>query len=316
MNDQRIDLNNVIWEYRTSRALQVANNLNIFAALAQGPMSVRQLSKRCRTKPDMTEKLLIACAAMGLVEKQGDLYANSKLAETYLVPDSTMYQGHIIRHASFVWKFWDQLADQIRLEPVAEEETHEDFILAMRDIAVGGRVQLVASAVDLTGRRKLFDVGGGPGTYSIAFCRQYPELRAVILDLPETMPIARKMIAEARLEDRIRFVPGSWDTHDFGEANDVVLLSNILHGESSKAKMKLKKAYESMAAGGLLVIQDFVLNDEKTGPLIPALFNIMVGAYCRAELFSVIRESGFIDPAVVKTSETHDSTIITAVKAG
>ena len=93
-----------------------------------------------------------------------------------------------------------------------------------------------------------------------------------------------------------------------------MLLSNVLHGPGSKAEMKLKKAYDSMVDGGLLVVQDFLLNDEKTGPLIPALFNVMVGTYSRRELLSMIKETGFTNATVVVSSQEIGFTWITAEK--
>lgn len=81
------------------------------------------------------------------------------------------------------------------------------------------------------------------------------------------------------------------------------LLSDVMHGPGSKAQMKLKKAYDSLVCGGLVVIQEFLLNDRKAGPLIPALFNVMVGAYSQAELFGIVEETGFIKPKLVISSE-------------
>jgi hypothetical protein len=94
----------------------------------------------------------------------------------------------------------------------------------------------------------------------------------------------------------------------------VVLLSNILHGPASKADIKLKKAYDSMVQGGLLVVQDFLLNDEKSGPLIPALFNVMVGTYSCCELLSIIKAAGFEHAKVIVSSQEIGFTWITAIK--
>ena len=107
---------------------------------------------------------------------------------------------------------------------------------------------------------------------------------------------------------------GNWDTDSFGEDSDVVLLSNVLHGPTSQSDMKLGKAYDSMTAEGLLVVQEFLMNDEKTGPLIPALFNIMVGAWSQAELLDVIGKAGFKDARLVSSCEEIGCAWITAVK--
>ena len=69
-----------------------------------------------------------------------------------------------------------------------------------------------------------------------------------------------------------------------------------------------------MVSGGLLVIQEFLLNDSMTGPLISALFNIMVGAYSQSQLLSIVEKSGFLEGKVVASSEKLGSSWITAQK--
>jgi hypothetical protein len=306
MHGKATALDDLTWAYRAARVLQVANSLDVFTALSGKQLSAQQISTQVGGKPDMTEKLLIACAAMGLIEKKGIGYQNTELAQTYLVRGQPLYQGHIIAHAASVWDFWHTLEDQTVLDTTcrkSKENEHRNFIMGMHNIAVAGRARTFTDTVDLSGRRRLFDVGGGPGTYSIAACKLYPELTATVLDVPETASIAREVIAGEGMQDRVSVCEGNWDTDSFGEKNDVVLLSNVLHGPASNAPMKLRKAHDSLVNEGLVVIQEFLLNDVKTGPLIPALFNIMVGAYSEGELLSIVKEQGFLEPKVVACSE-------------
>ncbi len=310
-------LNDLNWGYRAARVLHVANTLSLFTILSEKPMSAEQICRTIKSDPEMMKKLLMACTSMGLLEKEGNQYKNTELAQTYLVRGRKLYQGDIIAHAATVWDFWSRLADHVTLgsERVAiNPDDHRNFIMGMHNIAVAGRAQLFIDSVDLTGRKKLFDVGGGPGTYSIAACRRYPELKAVVFDLPETIAITKEIISKEGIQDVITVREGDWETDDFGEDNDVVLLSDVMHGPGSKAQMKLKKAYDSLLCGGLVVIQEFLLNDRKTGPLIPALFNVMVGAYSQAELFGIVEETGLIKPKLVISSEELGSSWVTAGK--
>jgi hypothetical protein len=318
MNDKVAMLYDLSWGYREARVLHVANEIDLFTTLSDKEMTLEEISQTCSTKPDMTEKLLIACIAMDLLEKRGPQYKNTELSKTYLVRGRELYQGDIIAHSGKVCNFWNSLEDEVRVTTRLEkkpEDEHRDFIMGMHNITVAGRADAFINNIGLAGRRKLLDVGGGPGTYSIVACRRYPELEAVVFDLPETIAIAKEVIAREGMQDRVSTQEGDWDTDAFGEGNDVVLLSNILHGPGSKAKMKLKKAYDSMVDGGLLLVQDFLLNDEKTGPLIPALFNIMVGAYSNRELLSIVKEAGFVNATVVVSSQEIGFTWITAKKS-
>jgi len=251
--------------------------------------------------------------ALGLLEKDDGRYNNTPLAAEYLVLGGEFYQGDIIAHSAIVWETWDKLPEDIRNEQVEACE-HKDFILGMHNIAVAGRVQLYLEHVDLSGRKRLFDVGGGPGTYSIEACRKYPELKATIFDLPETIAIAKEFVVNSGVGDRITLQEGDWNGNDFGEGNDVVLLSDVMHGPESGAGMLLDKAFESMISGGLLVVQEFLLNDEKSGPLTSSLFNIMVGAFSVEELFMEIEKSGYIQPVLVAEDEQMGSSWVRAVK--
>ncbi len=314
-------LHDLGWAYREAMVLGLTNKMGIFTALAGGEMTLEQLSQSCGTKTEATEKLLIACVAMELLKKSEDKYRNSEIGQKYLVRGGELFQGDIIAHSDSVRKLWDEFEKGIFVEPKPEDPSveHRNFIIGMDNLAAGGRGRIFADCIDLSGRKKLMDVGGGPGSYSIAACKRYPELTATVFDLPETIAIAREVIAREGMADRVSVTEGNWDTDSFGEGNDVVLLSNILHGPISNSDMKLGKAYDSMTAGGaegggLLVVQEFLMNDEKTGPLIPALFNIMVGAWSQAELLDVIGKAGFKDARLVSSCEEIGCAWITAVK--
>lgn len=296
------------WAFRASRVLHVANSLNLFTLLASHPLSVEEIARELNTHQDYTERLLIALCAMGLLEKRDGRYQNTLLSETFLVQGSPLYQGEAIAHSSDLWDFWTRLPAVVRtgrrdaslseLPPPPENAGHQHFIRAMHNLGVTGSAQMVAQAVDLSSARRLLDVGGGPGTYSIAFCQRFPQIECVLFDLPETLEIAREVITQFGLEDRIHLQAGDWNKDDFGEHFDAVLMSNILHGPGSQAPMKLRKAYRALNPGGYLLVQDFILNAEKTGPLLPALFNLMVGAYSEPEIRAEIEQAGFREVGV------------------
>jgi precorrin-6B methylase 2 len=309
-------INDLTWAYRESKVLQVANSLGIFERLSNQKLRVDEICRVCKTKPDLTERLLIACVAMGLLDKDDQCYFNSDFANKYLTGGKKLYQGNMIAHSAKVWQFWDKLEDQIRETEKESDpkEDHRNFIMAMENITLGERGKLFLDNIDLSHRKKLFDVGGGPGTYSILACKKYPQLEAVVFDLPETIAIAKEVIEREKMQDRITVIEGNWSCDCFGCENDVVLLSNVLHGGEIETAMKLKKAYDSLTGGGLLVIQEFLLNANKSGPLIPALFNIMVGAFSTEEIKRLIKETGFIDVEIQAVSKDFSSTWLKAAK--
>jgi ADP-ribose pyrophosphatase YjhB (NUDIX family) len=311
-------LNDLSWGYRSACVLQTAVIIGLFEVLSEKPTGLEEICRRCGTKPDMTEKLVIACTALGLIEKEGSLYRNSEISKTYLVCRAKLYQGNMIAHSANAGEFWASLPDNIFEQGTAKPQrnAHQDFILGMHNITMAGRGKIFLDNIDLSGRQKLLDVGGGPGTYSIMACRDNPQLRAVVFDLAETISITKEIITKHRMQERVSVQEGNWETDEFGQSYDVVLMSNILHGAASHAEMKLAKAYKSMDEGGLLVIQEFLLKNDKSGPLVPALFNVMVGAYSEAELLFLIENAGFVGPQVVTLDEGWGCGWITALKQG
>jgi hypothetical protein len=313
------------WAYRQARLVQVASGVGLCRRLAQGPARHAVLALDLRLDGPMVERLLIALAAMDLVVRTDGQWDLSPRGRATLVPDSPLYQGNTLAHAGQVWRFWNDLESSVRGEeggwvytPLGEPaaRSHRDFILAMHNMAMAGRAAVLADLVDMTGRRTLIDVGGGPGTYAMALCERWPDLRATVFDLPETVAIAREVIGRMGMTDRVATLAGDWDKDDFGRGHDAVLLSNVMHGVAGGAEMKLAKAAASLAPGGLLIVQEFLLNAEKTGPLIPALFNVMVGAFSEPELTERISAAGFADIRILPMPATAGTTVVTAVRCG
>ena len=179
-----------------------------------------------------------------------------------------------------------------------------EFILAMVDVA-GAATGSFLEAIDplgITERRKLLDLGGGPGSYAIALCERYPDLEAVLFDLPETVPIAREEIERHGLAGRIETIAGDYMTDPLGEGYDLLLVSNIVHSLSRDDMTRLlSRARSAMIPGGLAVVRDFRLDGSRTKPLESALFaiNMLVSTeggncYTAEEMKEAFREAGFV----------------------
>jgi predicted O-methyltransferase YrrM len=306
----------LITAHWTAGALMAATKLDLFSALAEGKATLKEIATRCDTDPTWTEKLLIACTALGVVKKTGDRFQNTPVADEFLVKSSPAYQGNLILHFNNVWERFGELDHTIRTRARGpkelsarqarnEKETAmatQTWVWALHNVAMGGQAAALANALDLRGRKKLCDVGGGSGAYAIALCQRFPDLTAVVLEAPEILPLAQQIIKEAGLAKRITTHPCDFLRDTYGKDYDVLLLSGILHGISEKdRKQVLKKAYQALAQGGLLVIQDMLLNEDKTGPVLPALLslNMTMGiAYSAAEITAWIEQAGFDQPKI------------------
>jgi SAM-dependent methyltransferase len=152
-----------------------------------------------------------------------------------------------------------------------DPEERRDFLLGMFNVAQQ-QAGIIAQALDLSARSHLLDIGGGPGTYALHFCRINPRLRATVFDLPTSGPIARQVIENHNLSGRIDFVGGDY-LSDPLPRGDVAWLSQVLHSEGpARAEFLLRRAADCLPPGGLLCVQDFMLDNDRGGPVHPALF--------------------------------------------
>lgn len=288
-------------------ALHAAVRLDVFTHLAGGTPTTAELAATLGAAPRGVQRLLEALAALGWATRAGDGWTATPFAARHLARTSPDYLGHIISHHHLLMDSWSRLHEAVATgAPVRERSSHiddeharESFLMGMYNLAslAGPRV---AAAVDLAGRRRLLDLGGGPGTYAIHFCLRHPQLTAVVCDLPTTRGFAERTIARHGLQDRIAFAAADYNEEPLPGGCDVAWLSQVLHGEGPAAAAALvRKAAEALGPGGLLLVQEFVLDDDRLGPLHPALFglNMLVGtpdgqSYSGAELTAMLRAAG------------------------
>ena len=163
-----------------------------------------------------------------------------------------------------------------------------------------GQFLAVALGPHLGGRRHLLDVAGGSGIYASTIVAAHPQLRAMVLEQAPVDALTRSEIARHGLEDCVEVITGDMFDGDWPQA-DIVLLSNVLHDwDFPEVRILLEHAASALPEGGLLVVHDAFIDDDKTGPLAVAeysalLMNITQGkCYTPAEFAEVMREVGFV----------------------
>jgi precorrin-6B methylase 2 len=296
--------------YRSSMVLFAATELDIFTPLSTGGMTGEDLARACGAQSEPTRMLLDACAAEGLLTRAGDLFQNTPLADAYLVRGRPAYIAHGLKFAEDLYPAWGRLADTVRTgRPAMPQDTMlgEDkaktraFVYAMHERARGISAVLPYN-VDFSGRHRLLDVGGGPGTYSIGLVRQTPGLTSTVLDLPGVLEVTREIVAEHGAADRIELRSGDYKSASFGSGYDAALLSGIMHREApATCRMLLQKAFDAMVPGGMAVVSDvFFENDDKNSPPFATYFalNMMLmaehgSAHAKTEMSAWMREAGF-----------------------
>ncbi|MCX6633079.1 MAG: methyltransferase [Candidatus Solibacter sp.] len=301
------DLTGLIRGFQESRAVLTALELDLFTAVGDGA-SAAQVATRLGTDPRATEMLLNALASLRLLLKREEIFHNSQAAARYFAAGSRDNARPALLHTAHLWQRWSTLTDCVRAgTAVARDEAArrgqdwtEAFIAAMHRNA-SERAPLVVRAAGAQNARRMLDVGGGSGAYSIAFVQANAALRADILDLAAVEPIARRHIEAAGVADRITIRTGDLRSGPLGEAYDLVFVSAICHMLSPEENLDLlRRCREALAPGGRVVIQDFILEPDKTAPRFAALFalNMLVGtrggsSYSEPEYAGWLGEAGF-----------------------
>jgi SAM-dependent methyltransferase len=299
--------------------------LDVFTPLDDGPKTPEELTQKIQCDNRALTMLLNALAAMGLLVKSGEHYSLSSLAKEFLVKHSPRYMGYIIRHHHRLMSSWAMLPQTVRTgQPTRgqrrSDDDREDFLLGMFNLASGIAPGL-AKNLDLTGRERLLDLGGGPGTYAIHFCLENPVLRATVFDMAGTKRFAEATISRFGVGDRVEFVAGDYHHDPLPGGYDVAWLSHILHAEGPEGcRNILAKAAKALKPGGLLLVHEFILRDAMDGPLFPALFslNMLLGtqagqSYSEAQLKDMLAGVGARDIRRLDFAGPNDSGIIQGV---
>ncbi len=313
--------------YWQSCAIHAGVKLDVFTAIGEKGLTGKEVAEKIGGNERSVAMLLNALTAMGLLEKEEDVFSNTDAAATFLSKDAPGYIGYMLLHHHHLMAQWARLYEGVLSGgPVesrinfSDEETRESFLMGMFNIAMR-QAPVLTTHVDLSGRSRLLDLGGGPGTYAIHFCRCNPDLRATVYDLPTTRPFAEKTIRKFDLSDRIDFMEGDFLKEGVKGKYDAVWISHILHGEGPEDCARiLTKAASALEPGGLIIVHDFILDDTMDGPLHPALFsmNMLLGtdhgqSYSQAQLTSMLADNGFRDIRRLSYKGPTDSAIMTGV---
>ncbi|MGO9402883.1 MAG: methyltransferase [Terriglobales bacterium] len=300
-------LDQMIRGYMPSRCLLTALELDIFTAVGDGA-NAEQIGAKVHANARAVGMLLNALVALGLLSKSGDNYKNTPESARFFVQGSRDNHRNGLLHIANIWHRWSTLTDAVRTGTrvaIGRDDTPEwtrSFIAAMQRNSKD-RAPLVVKALGTTGVRRILDLGGGSGAYSIAFAKACPDVRCEILDIPEVVPLTAEYVSQAGVSAQVRLRPGDMLQDDFGSSYDIIMLNAICHMFSEEQNRDIfRRAHQALAPKGRLVVQDFILNSDKTGPQHAALFslNMLVStdsgaSHSEAEYTGWMKDAGFTE---------------------
>ncbi len=332
VHDDPAPILDLIEAFRRSKAMFTAVRLGVFDRLEGEPQTAESLAVQLNLNAAALTRLLDACVALRLLDREDQTYHNTPRASKYLTSTSPdTFSGYIVYSDQSLYQLWAHLDDAIREGTnrwpqtfgsrdalfdyyFRDPDATASFVKAMNGF---GRLSSprIVRGFDLSRFRQLVDVGGATGHLAIAACEAYPELHATVLDLPRVEPFARAHIEQSAVANRIEFVSGDFFSEAL-PAGDLYSLGRILHDWPDPQIHKLlEKIFAALPVGGGVLIVEALVNDDRTGPVYALMqdLNMLVCTEGRertfAEYRALLEAAGFTDA----TSHTSGSLVDTVL---
>jgi SAM-dependent methyltransferase/predicted transcriptional regulator len=295
--------------FQKSRILLSGFELDIFTNIEESGITNKQISYNLILDEHACERLMNALVSLGFLKKKNHLFYNTTESSAFLSRKSPDYLGGLM-HSNHLWNTWSNLTKVIKTGVSAHpdeinsrgEDWLTPFITAMHDRAKK-QAPLQLASIDLSEIKSILDIGGGSGAYSMEFASRKPGIDATVFDLPNVVPITKVFLEKEGFSDKVKTYAGDYTTDDLPGGFDMVFLSAIIHSNSLEVNADLiKKCFGSLNKNGRIVIQDWIMNNDRTQPTPGAVFaiNMLVGTesgdcYTEPEVTEMLSAAGFKD---------------------
>lgn len=317
------------WQFQPACVLAAAADLDLFEAMGEDALAAEEIAKRIHGDLRGARILLDALAALEILEKDGGRYSVPVSLRPFVRPGVPGSVLAMIQHQANCLRGWSRLAEAVRSgEPAPRtpsvrgaEKDREAFIEAMDVINRSAAPDVIGDLMPLEFTH-ILDVGGGSGTWTIAWLGANPDARGTLFDLPAVVPLADERLTHAGLRDRVELVPGDFYVDDLPTGADLAWISAIVHQNSREQNRELfRKVHAALAPGGRILVRDFVMDEARTSPVGGALFAVNMlaltprgGTFTMGELAEDLEAVGFEGVEAIRRNETMHS-VVSARKA-
>ncbi|MFN8482239.1 MAG: methyltransferase [Anaerolineae bacterium] len=319
--------------YRESQVLIACAELAVFETLGSASKTALDVARQVGVDASALARLMNAAVAVGLLEKDGEMYRNSPVGLACLAEPGPTYVGNLVRREGAFYRRWSRLTEAVQIggrpvENVRDEGSNNwvrEFQYALYDLARTNGPSVAAALAPLLPQdrpARVIDIGGGHGGYSLALAKHYPGLEAIVFDLPPVQEVTEEIIASEDMQAHVRMQPGNFKSDELGSGYDLALLFGVLVSETQPDSVALlRKTHAALNSGGWIVLRGFYLNRDRTGPLESTLFDLHMllstgagGAHTLVELSAWLQEAGFLVPDIIQVSDPEQTRLLVAQK--
>lgn len=314
--------------YQRTAALKAAIDLDLFTSIAEGQATASALATKVHGTERAVRMLCDSLVALGFFTKTGNRYGLTTDSAAFLDRNSPMYAGSARNFlaSSFVVDSFRDLAAVVRSgrplsdQPFAEEDEHAAWAAFARDMAPLAYTvaQETAKLFAQDSAIKVLDVAAGHGMFGIAIAQLNPRATIVALDWPSVLAIAEQNAKRFAISERYYLLHGDALAVDLGAEFDAVVMPNVMHLWDRPTNVRfLKKVHAALEPKGRLVIIDFVPNEDRVSPQVPALFALNMLAnttagdvYTVSEHRAMLRQAGFPDCQIRQLPPTPHTAVV------
>jgi len=297
---------------KIARWVMAATKLGLFEALEKGPASADQIGRQCGTNLDATAKLLGFLTTAGYVSHRSGTFSLTAKTRKWMLKSSptSLYDSMLFQYME--WKFIEGSEEFLKTgKPIdfhaqmsaPEWETYQK---GMRSVAGTNAREVVRAVPVPRGAQRMLDIGGSHGYYSVALCRKYPGLSAIILDLPQAIASAAGILAKEAMGDRVRHQAGNALTTDLDESQyDLVFISSLVHHfDAATNRDLMKRIARSLKPGGSVAVMDYIrLDNPDQGGQVPWIMNFYFALTSQSGAWSLDEIRGWQEEAGLKPSK-------------
>ena len=311
------EVSRIAFGFMASKALFAGLHIDVFTQLADGAKNSAEIAKEAEIPMNRVTTLMTALTSIGLVdrEEEGEIYSNSPGAKAFLAKGAKYEFGDYLRYQidQQMYPFLGQLNEVLdgSLNPdavdsyqhwMSDPEQASIYCEAQHAGSLGpGRT--LTRLVDLSKAKTLLDVGGGTGAMSIRLLEAFPNLESTIIDFPNVAEIGWQFISGAGMVNRIRYIPSNALTAEWPKEQDAILMSYLFSGiPGSEVPRLVEYAFDCLAPSGSFMVHDFMVEDDRTGPPMAALWQLQHMAFTPDArsvtpgwLRTRLHEVGFVD---------------------
>lgn len=309
-------------------AIISAGQLGLFEALADGPLTVPQLARAVGASEIGAGHLADFLVAVGYLTQSDAGFSNAPHTARWFTGKSGVDYTAGLLWTAESWSLMSNLTSAVRqgapektLWESMQERPHWGPIFSkyMHAFAQHLGPDLLASVQVPPGAQRLLDLGGSHGLHSMAFCRRYPQLSAVIVDLPSALTQTELTLAQAQLSSRVTLRPGNLLEADWGEPYDVVFYLSVAHNQTALDNQRvLEHIGRVLRPGGLLVIHEYLtgtpLDLYDAAFRLTLLVETATRTYSFDELSGWITRAGLSPPTRLDLSPREKGSLLLATK--